>query len=89
LYSFAQFGFASGQTKESLRQHSPIAADILLNSRREFKKITTESENSYSTFNITGKVNCVFTGTPRLIAGLILGKSTKRVLRMLSIFEVL
>jgi len=42
--------------------------------------------NYYSTFKITGKINWVFTGIPRLMAGFTFGKSIKRALRMLSIF---
>ena len=42
--------------------------------------------NDYSTFKITGRINWVFTGIPRLMAGFTFGKSTKRALRILSIF---
>ena len=43
---------------------------------------------NYSCLIITGNTNCVFTGIPLLIAGLICGKSTKRALRILSILIV-
>jgi hypothetical protein len=46
------------------------------------------SLKNYSTFRITGSINCVFTGNPRLMAGFILGKSTKRAFKILSIFIV-
>ena len=45
-------------------------------------------ENNYSVLIITGSTNFVFTGIPLLMAGLTLGKLTKRIRSMLSIFIV-
>lgn len=43
---------------------------------------------NYSTFKITGSINCVFTGIPLFIAGFIFGNPTKRAFKILSIFTM-
>ena len=44
--------------------------------------------NNYSDFIITGKINCVLTGSPLFVAGLTLGKLTNRDFKILSILMV-
>jgi len=60
---------------------------IVTNSWKKLQ-IPTERQAPYSTFKITGRINWVFTGIPRLMAGFTFGKSTKRAFRILSIFMV-
>jgi hypothetical protein len=65
--------------------HSPDRADILA---KCIERDKSESWKTYSTLRITGSINCVFTGIPRLMAGSF-RKSTSLAFKMLSILMVL
>jgi hypothetical protein len=47
------------------------------------------NEIYFSILIITGRINCVFTLMPRLMAGSTFGKLTKRAIKMLSAFILL
>jgi hypothetical protein len=69
----------------SIAQIELISSQSVMRDKSESWK----NSKNYSTLRITGSINCVFTGIPRLMAGFTLGKSTSLAFKMLSILMVL